>query len=320
MAVYVAVYVLPSWIENMLTDWDDFAHVWMRTPTHTCVSELHTTCACKYTLTHLRVRQTLDPLEIDSNVTMLTNVNTLDSLFQDCWWVQSFSFVGPHKSWHVAIDQGPNQSINWHAVDEQVKFQADKCQHALYRTLKPHCYLFVTPSYGSQIFLIAYRLHTPFTTPLHSLPPCPRPEQARMAVGGPWESGLGWGPLTNTQPNVLIDPMPSYFRTSVRRQGEARRDQQSASLKELEQGGGGGRVHWRRGQRWVHSTPPRRSTRRQGAQVQLCNTEWCYREGVQMHRMNECVDGWLDGRIHGWTGRGGQCYVCTVFWVGLYSE
>ncbi|KAK9526675.1 hypothetical protein VZT92_015360 [Zoarces viviparus] len=56
-----------------------------------------------------------------------------------------------------------------------------------------------------------------------------------MAVGGPWESGLGWGPLTNTQPNVLIDPMPSYFRTSARRQGAARRDRQSAALKELEQ-------------------------------------------------------------------------------------
>lgn len=67
-----------------------------------------------------------------------------------------------------------------------------------------------------------------------------------MAVGGPWESGLGWSPLTNTQLNVLIDPMPSYFRTSVRRQGAARRDRQSAALKELEQGeekewrGGGG--------------------------------------------------------------------------------
>lgn len=59
-----------------------------------------------------------------------------------------------------------------------------------------------------------------------------------MAVGGPWESGLGWGPLTNTQPNVLIDPMPSYFRTSARRRGAARRDRQSAVLKELEQGEG----------------------------------------------------------------------------------
>ena len=57
-----------------------------------------------------------------------------------------------------------------------------------------------------------------------------------MAVGGPWESGLVWGPLTNTQPKVLIDPMPSYFRTSVRRQGAARRDRQSAALRGLEQG------------------------------------------------------------------------------------
>ncbi|KAK5854940.1 hypothetical protein PBY51_005089 [Eleginops maclovinus] len=91
-----------------------------------------------------------------------------------------------------------------------------------------------------------------------------------MAVGGPWENGLGWGPLTNTQPNVLIDPMPSYFRTSVRRQGAARRDRQSAALKELEQGE---EEEWMegRGQRWVHSTLQRRSTRRQGAQVQLCN-------------------------------------------------
>lgn len=30
--------------------------------------------------------------------------------------------------------------------------------------------------------------------------------------------------------------MPSYFRTSVRRQGAARRDRQAAVLKELEQG------------------------------------------------------------------------------------
>lgn len=57
-----------------------------------------------------------------------------------------------------------------------------------------------------------------------------------MAVGGPWESGLGWGPLTNTLPDVLIDPMPSYFHTSARRQGAARRDQQS--LKKLEGVGG----------------------------------------------------------------------------------
>lgn len=74
------------------------------------------------------------------------------------------------------------------------------------------------------------------TPPLHNFPPCPRPEQGqddgRWTL---WESGLGWDPLTNTQPNVLIDPMPSYFRTSARRQGAARRDQQSASLKELEQ-------------------------------------------------------------------------------------
>lgn len=61
-----------------------------------------------------------------------------------------------------------------------------------------------------------------------------------MAVGGPGESGLGWGPHTNTQPNVLIDPMPSYFRTSVRRQGAARRDRQTAVQKDREQGGWGG--------------------------------------------------------------------------------
>ena len=99
-----------------------------------------------------------------------------------------------------------------------------------------------------------------------------------MAVGGPWESGLGWGPLTNTQPNVLIDPMPSYFRTSVRRQGAPRRDRQSAALKELEQGEEEEEEEeeeWMkgRGQWWDRSTLPRRSTRRQGAQVQLCNTE-----------------------------------------------
>lgn len=65
----------------------------------------------------------------------------------------------------------------------------------------------------------------------------PGQSRGRIAVGVPWVSGLGWGPLTNTQPNVLIDPMPSYFRTSVRRQGAARRDRQTAVLKELEQGG-----------------------------------------------------------------------------------
>ncbi|KAI9540091.1 hypothetical protein NQZ68_002025 [Dissostichus eleginoides] len=74
--------------------------------------------------------------------------------------------------------------------------------------------------------------HPPSTT-FHL---APGQSRGRMAVGGPWESGLGWGPLTNTQPNVLIDPMPSYFRTSVRRQGAARRDRQSAALRELEQG------------------------------------------------------------------------------------
>lgn len=119
----------------------------------------------------------------------------------------------------------------------------NKCQLALYRRVKPHCNPSVTPSYGSQISLIAFRLHTPETTPtpLHRLPPCPRPDQARAAASGPWESGLCWGPLTNTQPDVLIDPMPSYFRTSVRRQGAARRDQQPAAAKELVWGEGVGK-------------------------------------------------------------------------------
>lgn len=36
-------------------------------------------------------------------------------------------------------------------------------------------------------------------------------------------------PLTNTQPKVLIDTMPSYFRTSVRRRGAAGRDRYSAA-------------------------------------------------------------------------------------------
>lgn len=94
-----------------------------------------------------------------------------------------------------------------------------------------------------------------------------------MAVGGPGESGLGWGPHTNTQPNVLIDPMPSYFRTSVRRQGAARRDRQAAVQKDREQGGWGGGLDGGREQWWVHSTLLWRSTRRQGAQVQLCKTE-----------------------------------------------
>lgn len=177
MAVYVAVYVLPSWIENMLTDWDDFAHVRMRTHTHTCESEVHAACARKYTLTHFK-NKTLETLEIDSDITMLTTINKSASLFQDCWWIQSFSFVRPHKPWHVAIDQFSNQSISWHSFDEQVKFQTDKCQHALYRTLNPHCYLFVPPSYGSQIFLIAYRLHTALQYP----PPqafCLAPGQSR---------------------------------------------------------------------------------------------------------------------------------------------
>lgn len=58
-------------------------------------------------------------------------------------------------------------------------------------------------------------------------------------VYGPRESGLGWGPHTSTQLNVLKDPMPSYFRTSVRRQGAARRDRQTAVLKDPEQGGWG---------------------------------------------------------------------------------
>ena len=92
------------------------------------------------------------------------------------------------------------------------------------------------PTYGSPISLIAYRLHTPFAPPSATFHLAPGQRRARTAVGGPWESGLVWGPLTNTQPNVLIDPMPSYFRTSVRRQGAARRDRQSAALKELEQG------------------------------------------------------------------------------------
>lgn len=93
-----------------------------------------------------------------------------------------------------------------------------------------------------------------------------------MAVGGPWEKVVSAPPLSNTQPNVLIDPMPSYFRTSARRQGAARRDQQSASLRELEQveederreGGDGGEftaLH-RGGQQGGR-----------GAQVQLCSTE-----------------------------------------------
>lgn len=91
------------------------------------------------------------------------------------------------------------------------------------------------PSYGSQISLIAYT--HPLRPPSATFHRAPGQSRGRMAAGGPWESGLGWGPLTNTH-NVLIDPMPSYFRTSARRQWAARRDRQSAVLKELEQGWG----------------------------------------------------------------------------------
>lgn len=165
-------------------------------------------------------------------------------------------------------------SIDTTAVDGQMKFQVDKCQHASRSVFNRHSYLFVTPCYSPQISLIAY-------TPTSTHPPQPFIVPPARA-GAEWRSvDLGRvvsarGPLTNTQPNVLIDPMPSYFRTSARRQGAARRDRQTAVLKELEQGEEEEAGEWmegRRGQWWVHSTLPRRSTRRQGAQVQLCKTE-----------------------------------------------
>lgn len=117
-----------------------------------------------------------------------------------------------------------------------VKFRVDKCQHV---PNNEHAPLLTLPShsYCSQMSAVANRHRRQSPAPFYNLPPWSRPEPGQN--GGRWtlgESGLGWGPLTNTQPNVLIDPMPSYFRTSVRRQGVARRDQQSASLKELEQG------------------------------------------------------------------------------------
>ena len=41
--------------------------------------------------------------------------------------------------------------------------------------------------------------------------------------------------------------MPSYFRTSARQQGAAKRDRQAAVLRDLEQVGGRGRSEWREG-------------------------------------------------------------------------
>lgn len=217
MAVYVAVYVLPSWIENMLTG---FAHA--RLHTHT-----HTNTRCKYTpRTHSRTPlNEHKPPRIKQS--FLTNVKQHQ--------IHCFRIVGECRATLVLTCSyrsllQPIHQLTWVLLINRWNY---KCQHALYWTINLHCYLFVTPLLW--LSDISNCLHAPSTSFQHA----PGQSWGRMAVGGPRESGLGWGPHTNTQPNVLIDPMPSYFRTSVRRQGAARRDRQTAVLKDLEQGGWG---------------------------------------------------------------------------------
>lgn len=189
MAVYVAVYVLPSWIENMLTAWEGF--LLMRGCEKHTVNDAHTLLwTHKYTLTHKA-----DHLKINTNITLVFFLykcwqHQIHSFRIACRWAQIFCQT-MSMSRHVAIDQSVHQ-LTWSAVDEQVIFQLDKCQHAPYTTLKLHCWLFVTPSYGSQISLIVYRLHHPPPSATFHL--APGQSRGRMAVGrwtlGEW-SRLG---------------------------------------------------------------------------------------------------------------------------------
>lgn len=141
-------------------------------------------------------------------------LTTLDSPHQD-------SLRGPsHYQWTL---QPINLAV-MSALDRQLR-----CQHIRYTPINLHCCIFViTLLWSSDI-----------CNCLHAASFHHTPGQIRGTTmdNGPGESGLGWGLHTNTQLNVLKDPMPSYFRTSVRWQGAARRDRQTAVLKDLEQGG-----------------------------------------------------------------------------------
>lgn len=274
MAVYAAVYVLPSWIENMLTAGDGCAHVWL--PHEMLLMQMWN---AQYQ--HIRV-------VFFFFLFFFYQHKQYQS--QDCLSAELLCC----KPWHVSTDHYIDQYLNW---DGGRGWTGDECQHvqatcSSTSSLPPFC--------GSQISLIAY---TPAPPTLHNLPPLP-PARAGAAPrsAGPWESGLGWGPLTNTQPNVLIDPMPSYFRTSERRRGAARRDRQAAALKELEQEGGrraGGRQgKWREGGRGAavgsqHSTEEvNKEAGGTSSTVQHRLMGWG-REGCR--RMNECDKVWMDG-------------------------
>lgn len=183
MAVYAAVYVLPSWIENMLTDWDAFAHARRHTQAHTRASEQHMRTQIRPDAPGGKTHSRTSSNEYHTRFFFfLTNV-TSTRFSQDCPWVllccqTTQALTCSYRSLLQSIHHGMSD------VYEQVKFQVDKCQHVWYRTINLRCYLSVTPSYGSQISLIAY---TPPPPTFHNLSPCPRPEQGqnggRRALG-----------------------------------------------------------------------------------------------------------------------------------------
>lgn len=187
----------------MLTDWDDFAHA--RTHTHTnthkCASEQHERANTpRHTPMQNTLQITLRCIQISQYHTLfffLTNVNNT-----------RFPFSGLSASAELLFCQTAqvltcsyrsltpiNPSIDMSAVDEQVKFQEDKCQHAPYRTLKHHCFLFVTPSYGSQISLIAY---TPPPQP-STMPPA--------RAGAEWRSADLGRVVSAGAPSLTLSPM-----------------------------------------------------------------------------------------------------------------
>lgn len=101
MAVYVAVYVLPSWIENMLTDWGDFAHAQRRTHRSTRV-QANNMCQCERTQTHLDGKHTPEQLKMNKNIILSQSFFFFRHqihFLQGCPRVRSFSFVRQLPTW-----------------------------------------------------------------------------------------------------------------------------------------------------------------------------------------------------------------------------
>lgn len=124
---------------------------------------------------------TWDPHESDANVTLLnviTNVGDFRFTFSR---FPLFIRTSPD----MQLSPYGDQSISCYAVEEQVKFQADKCQHASCTTLRQRSELFVNPPIRrlSDVSNCLQNTHPPSLAPT---PPQPSTLPPARAGDGRW--------------------------------------------------------------------------------------------------------------------------------------